>query len=77
MTNEVARGGTAPGGAAALNDRAQADRDGSLAPGSPQAAAHGCRCPMLANAPFRVGAEPDPVLAPDCDLHPLSAPFAG
>lgn len=38
-------------------------------PGSLEAIAHGCRCPMLANASYRAGRERVPLLAPDCPLH--------
>lgn len=39
------------------------------APGSPQALELGCACPTLANASFRVGAHPEPLIDPTCPVH--------
>ncbi len=51
-------------------DSASIDQDRLLLPGSPQAAARGCRCPILANAFYRVGAEPA-ALIPEQASHSL------
>lgn len=40
-----------------------------LMPGAPGAVSQGCRCSVLANASYRVGAAPEPLLEPDCELH--------
>ncbi len=48
------------------------DEDGTArvpAPGSPEAVDAGCTCPMLANASYRVGAEPTPLIDPTCPAH--------
>ena len=42
---------------------------GAPAPGSPEAVDAGCTCPMLANASYRVGAEPTPLVDPACPVH--------
>lgn len=58
-----------PGGTidpAALNE--------DLAPGSPAALMRGCRCSVLANALYRVGAEQGPLIDPACGLHQLPGP---
>jgi hypothetical protein len=39
-----------------------------LAPGSPAAVEAGCRCSVLANAAYRCGAAPEPLLDPACPL---------
>src|SRR3954466_15800524 len=58
-----------PGGtidAAAVNE--------DLAPGPPAALMRGCRCSVLANAFYRVGAEQCPLVDPACGLHQLPRP---
>ena len=52
---------TGPAGPGAPGDDA--------APGSPQALDQGCACPTLANASYRVGADPTPLIDPTCPLH--------
>jgi hypothetical protein len=61
--------GPTPGGtidAAAINE--------DLAPGSPAALMRGCRCSVLANAFYRVGAEQGPLVDPACGLHQRPGP---
>ena len=43
--------------------------DAAVAPGSPQALDRGCACPTLANASYRVGADPTPLIDPTCPVH--------
>lgn len=43
-------------------------------PGSPAAVASGCRCSVLANASYRVGATSAPLPDPACDLHRSTQP---
>ena len=43
--------------------------ESDAAPGSPQALDRGCACPTLANASYRVGADPTPLIDPTCPLH--------
>ena len=45
-------------------------------PGSPTAVDHGCLCPGLANASYRVGATSAPLIDPECELHRAFVPGA-
>lgn len=53
--------------------RTPAVDDMDALPGSPRAAARGCRCAVLANASYRVGATTTPLLDPECELHSPTA----
>jgi hypothetical protein len=37
-------------------------------PGSPEAEAAGCSCPVLANSGYRTGTDDAPLIDPDCPL---------
>jgi hypothetical protein len=59
----------------ATTDGAGSNTSGEyLAPGSPAALTYGCRCSVLANAFYLVGAEESPLVDLGCGLHLLPVP---
>lgn len=59
----------APGCSTATGTPASTAPEDALAPGGPGALGRGCECSILANAGYRIGADPTPLIDPNCPLH--------
>jgi hypothetical protein len=70
-SGEPAGDSVEPAGDPVERARAAAGRDGLDMPGSAVAREHGCVCSVLANAGFRRGREPAPMVDPACRVHAL------
>jgi hypothetical protein len=73
MLNPVNSEGLEPPSAASSDGAAPRPSQEYLAPGSPAALTYGCRCSVLANAFYLVGAEQSPLVDLGCGLHQLPA----